>query len=465
MEEQLASPARLTQYIAGFSASLGALGMGTVIGYSSPALPYLTGNATDTVHLDPQEAMWFSSILNVGALIGGPVAGVCMNNIGRRGTMIASIIPFLLGWGLIGFGENFIMLLAGRILTGMCCGIVSLVVNVYIGEFASPDIRGALGTGFQLLVVTGVLYSFAFGAFLSWRMLVIACIVVPCLFAGLMLLGKESPVYLLIKGRCEEAKTSLQYFRGKNYPVDDEFKEMRQSVNLAMQNKIQLSDLLKPYYLKPMGISLMLMFYQQFSGINAIMFNLVTIFETTGSSMSTTLSSCLVALVQVVGTFSASLLMDRAGRKILLITSATLMAASLFSIGAFFYLLEYNESVAEKITFVPLLSLIVFIAAFSIGYGPVPFLMMGELFSPEVREVAGSIAIAANWTSSFIVTLMFQPMQAVIHNYGVYWVFGSICVTNLIFSILVVPETKGKTLDEISIMFGAPAKSPPIAVV
>ncbi|CAL4174098.1 unnamed protein product, partial [Meganyctiphanes norvegica] len=409
-----------------FTATLGAMAMGTVLGYSSPAGLQLTSNSTSQIHLDANENTWFASTMNLGALVGGPLTGILMNNIGRKGTMIVSIIPFLLGWGLICFAQNFEMLIGGRVATGLCCGMMSFVVPTYIGEFASPEIRGTLGSGFQLMVTIGLLYSLVVGSYTTWQYLAVATAIIPCVFVLLMFFSKESPSYLLSKNKEQEASKALQYFRGADYNIQTELDTMRETVREAQRSKAGFSDLGKPHIMRPLFISLALMFFQQFSGINAVLFNLGIIFESSGSSMSSEVSSIIIGVVQVVSTFVACLLMDKAGRKILLIASSSVMTISAAALGYYFYEKEFNEKYAtEHLSWLPLLALILFISSFSLGYGPIPWLMMGELFSADVKELAGSIATAFNWTLSFIVTSIFVSLQHSISGVDTYYAFLS----------------------------------------
>lgn len=456
------SPSKKVQYFTAFSATMGALAMGTVLGYSSPAGPLLMSNATaGTVHLTKAQNSFFSSSMNLGALAGGPIGGVCLNKLGRRGTMLTSVVPFVGGWLFIAFAQNFAMLMTGRIITGFCAGITSLVVPTYIGEFASPDIRGTLGSGFQLMVTIGVVYSYAIGAVVkTWQMLAGLCIIPVLIYFVMVFFAKESPNFLLSKGKLDKATESLQYFRGKDYNIQTELNMLQQSVEDAKRNKASFRDLLKPYILKPLLISLTLMFFQQYSGVNPVLFNLTTIFEDSGSTISDSISSITIGVVQVLATLLATVLMDKAGRKLLLIVSASMMALSLTALGEFFYeKMEDEVWAVETLGWLPLASLIIFIAAFSIGYGPIPWLMMGELFSPNVKEAAAGLATMVNWTLSFSITLIFVPLQDAISDFGVYWLFAGVCVLNLIFSVTVVPETKGKTLEEISAYFGGPVVS------
>ncbi|XP_045595886.1 facilitated trehalose transporter Tret1 [Procambarus clarkii] len=452
-------PSHLVQYIAALSVAMGALSFGAGLGYASPASPMLKDNSTNaSLVINEEQVNWFSSTVNIGALVGGPVGGLCINLLGRRGAMLASVPPFLASWALIAFAQNFAMLVSGRILVGVCAGVTCIAVPTYIGEIASPDIRGTLSTFFQLMVVVGIEFAYIFGAIVnSWRGLAGVCAIPVVVYFVLILFVKESPSYLLSKGKEKQAREVLQHFRGKHYNVDEELQGMREAQEESERNKISMKDLTEPYILKPLLICLALMVFQQLAGINAVLFNLATIFEDAGSSLSDDASVIIVGMMQVLATLAAGALMDRAGRKLLLIISASAMVISLVTLDVFFYEKAQDEAKAvSSLGWLPLTSLIVYIIAFSVGYGPIPWVMMGELFSLNVREAASGLATMTNWTTSFIITLLFAPLQTAIGPYGVYWVFAGFCAINLIFCLLVVPETKGKTLQEITAYFGAP---------
>lgn len=171
--------------------------------------------------------------------------------------------------------------------------------------------------------------------------------------------------------------------------------------------------------------------------------------------MSDDLSVILVGLVQILATAASTILIDKAGRKLLLILSSSGMAISLVALGVFFY--EKEQGNADSLGWLPLVSLILFITAFSFGYGPIPWVMMNELFPASAAGVAVSFTIIMNWGSSFGCTFLFAPLKDAIHDYGIYWFFAGICVLNLAFCIIIVPETKGKTIKEITAYFGGPS--------
>ncbi|RXG57136.1 Facilitated trehalose transporter Tret1, partial [Armadillidium vulgare] len=160
--------------------------------------------------------------------------------------------------------------------------------------------------------------------------------------------------------------------------------------------------------------------------------------------------SIIVTLIQLGSLIVGASFIDRSGRKFLLTLSALFMFFALFFLGGYFYYQETRIEFANKIYWLPVISALIYITAFSNGCGPIPWLMMGELFSPEVKEVVGSISSFSNWTFGFIVTFVFGPLQNEVHIYGVFWIFAGICVLNLIFVLSCVYETKGKTLQEIN---------------
>ena len=200
--------------------------------------------------------------------------------------------------------------------------------------------------------------------------------------------------------------------------------------------------------MKPLMISMGLMFFQQLSGVNAIIFYTVKIFEKSQGSIDSNLSSIIVGLANFFATLGSNSVIDRVGRKVLLNISGLLMALSLIILGAFFFM-QHSESDVSNLGWLPLATFITYITAFSIGYGPIPWLMMGEIFPSKVRGHAASVATAFNWTCSFIVTKTFSDLMDTVGAYGTFWFFGIVCLLSVIFVTLFVPETKGHSLEDI----------------
>ena len=249
-------------------------------------------------------------------------------------------------------------------------------------------------------------------------------------------------------GRYNQARESLQWYRGAKTDIDDELMDIEKNYKSSSSESNSIKELLRLAYVRPLLISLGLMFFQQMSGINAVIFYTVSIFEKSGGSVDSNLSSIIIGLANFFATLGSNLVIDRVGRKVLLNVSASFMALSLAILGTFFLLqhLDYNVGQAG---FLPLVSFIVYIVAFSIGYGPIPWLMMGEIFPSKVRGHAASLATAFNWSCSFAVTKFFNDLINTVGTHGAFWFFGSICFLSLFFVTFFVPETKGHTLEDI----------------
>ncbi|RXG59940.1 Sugar transporter ERD6-like 6 [Armadillidium vulgare] len=221
-----------------FKATTGVAAMGSIMGYSSPAGAILTRNSTDSsLYLTTIQNSWFSSMSNFGAMIGCPIAGFSIYFLGRRGTIIYSTIPLLIGWIIIMFAQNFEMLVIGRFITGIYCSLISTAVPTYTAEYSSPHIRGKLGILFQVMVTTGIVIAYILGdCFNSFRWIAAICAILPCLCSLLMIPNKETPLYLLSKGKETEARKALLYFRGECFQdIEIELEEMKLSLEYKKQ--------------------------------------------------------------------------------------------------------------------------------------------------------------------------------------------------------------------------------------
>jgi len=447
---------KATQIYAAVAATIGAFGMGTVLAWTSPALNSMR-KEDEFRDMTKSEESWVGSLMPLGALVAAIPCGILMNAVGRKlGALLLSPI-FVLGWLLMAFAKNIAMVYAGRFLVGFCSGGFSLIAPVYIGEIAEDSIRGALGSGFQMMVVLGILFVNVIGKWANHLWLSIICGFFPLVFAVFMIFAKESPKYLLMKGKNTEAIESLRWFRNKqsSQDVDAEFKLIEASVNEVLSTKTKVSDLKLPWNLRPTIILMALMLFQQFSGINAVIFYTQKIFESAKSEMDPLDASILVAGVQVIATLAAVFVVDRLGRKILLLASDLIMCISLVCLGLYFKLDEDGKG--GSIGWLPLVSLMIFIAAFSIGFGPLPWMMMGELLPGHIKGPVASMATLFNWLLAFIVTKFYEDLLEATSAFWCYWIFAIVCAVGTGFIFLFVPETKGKSVEEIQRGFGAPS--------
>lgn len=483
--EQNNNAAKLPQFLAAMGACMGAFCLGNGFGWTSPTYPSIICDKEEDTgcdyYFDGDQSGWISGFFALGAFFSSFVTGVSLSTVGRRWSLIGMGVPFVLGWVLLllpvplGLSADAAiwMFYLGRFITGFAGGSYALSAPVYIGETSEASLRGALGSCMQLVLCFGVLFCYAVGAAVDWVVLTGICVIFPFLTMVGMFFMPPSPVFLLSQDREEEARKALQWLRGSTYNIEREIKEIKDG--LADQKETGTVSLKAMFteavYRKPTIIMLMLMVIQQLGGINAIIMYLTSIFIAAGTDLDEGLQASLVSMVQVIATLIAVLIVDKLGRRILLISSALIQSLSIICLGIYFWEKEHScsctdicadlgadtECVTDEtlnaIGFLPLASLMIFIAGFSIGFGPVPWMMNGELFSAEAKSVGASLATATNWICAFIISKFYPNLEELLRTSGAYWLFGAVCAAGAVYVMLFVPETKGKNPQEIKRYF------------
>jgi len=435
---------------------MGNLVMGTAISWTSPAGPMLARTPQEGgFGLTDSELSWVGSLMPIGALVGGQLGGFLMSRLGRKGTMMVAAVLFALSYLTLVVAPNVWVVYIGRFATGLCTGLCSIVCPVYVAETATPQLRGFLGSCVQLMVTLGVMLVIVVGVADNWRWLSISCLLMIAVWAACLLFVPETPAYFISQGQDVAAREALEWLRGTNR-VDQEFYLIKRSLDESSQLSAGPKDLVSSPNLAPFLVSMWLMLGQQFSGMNAVMFYCVQIFQAAGSSLNPNVANIIVGGVQIFATVLAAVFMDLAGRRVLLLLSSFFMVISISVLGLYFYISTTNAALAVSIGWVPLASLSLFVFAFSIGFGPIPWLMMSELFAPEVKSLASSISTTFNWTLAFLVTKFFSTLVLSISEAGAFWVFGGFTVLTFFFCLFFVPETKGKSLDDIQQLFRSP---------
>ncbi|KAG6552161.1 hypothetical protein Mapa_006263 [Marchantia paleacea] len=440
-------------YVSTCIAVMGPTSLGFVLGYTSPVQQAII----ESLSLSVSEFSFFGSLVTVGAMLGAVLSGKLGDALGRKGALLVACIPSIVGSSLITFAESKLPLYSGRFLTGLGGGIVSFVVPVYIAEIAPRHLRGTLGAMQQLAVTIGIMLAYLGGLFLNWRYLAAAG-TLPCIICliGLTFIP-ESPRWLAKNEKSEELEASLKKLRGMEYDVSNEMREMQQTVEAAKSEpQAQFTDLFKRRLARPLFAGIGLQFLQQFSGVNGVMLYSSAIFSSAGIS-SANVASLALGSLQVVMTVASAGLMDKAGRRLLLMVSASGMALSCFLVGFSFYLRNVQEQFLSSgmnifIDILALASLLVYIASFSLGLGPIPWILMAEIFPAQVKGVAGSLATLINWSSAWVITLTFNIIFQW-SSAGAFWIFAVECVFAVIFVALFVPETRGRTLEQIEASF------------
>uniref|UniRef100_A0A2M3ZFG5 Facilitated trehalose transporter Tret1 n=1 Tax=Anopheles braziliensis TaxID=58242 RepID=A0A2M3ZFG5_9DIPT len=445
------SPSR--QFLAGILVNLASIMVGTALGWTSPMTPKFASKdetPLDTIPTD-SESSWIASLVAMGALIAPFIAAPLAERIGRKFTLLGSAAFFIVSFILLLTTSTVIQVLVARFLQGLGVGFVMTVQTMYIGEIASSEYRGALGSLMQLCIVTGILYVYSIGPFVSYHALQWACLMIPIVFAVTFFFMPETPAYYISKGEKERALESLCFLRGKTADgVQEELNEITTTVEESLKNKGTLMDLFRsPGNVRALIICAGLISFQQLSGINIILFYSQTIFASTGASLAPAISTILVGAVQVVASGCTPLIVDRLGRKPILLTSAGGMCVSSITMGLYFYLKHIDSPAVPNVGWLPILSLIVFVSVYCIGFGPLPWAVLGEMFPANVKSIASSIVASTCWVLGFIILQFFSDLDKAVGSHWSFWIFGIFCAVAFVFTFTTLMETKGLSLQEI----------------
>ena len=430
-------------YVVAVLSALGGMLFGYDTGVISGAILFIR---QDFALSDFTVGLVVSAVL-IGAVIGAAIGGDVSDHFGRRKVIIAAAIIFALGAAGTATVPDVSLLILGRIAVGLAIGIASEVTPLYISEMSPPQMRGSLVSLNQLAITIGIVVSylvdFALSAFQGWRyMLGLAAI--PAIILGVgMLPLPDTPRWLINHNESDNARKVLKRIRGKDY-VEGEVNEIQEGLKKQQGGRAELfNPMVKPALI--IGVSVAI--FQQLTGINTVIYYAPTIFQFAGitSASSAILATVAVGVVNVIFTVVAIALLDRVGRRPLLLIGLAGMTFSLTLLGAVFFLPSLLSSLGD----LAVVGLMLYVASFAIGLGPVFWLLISEIYPLRVRGLAMSIASEANWGSNLIIALTFLTLVQVLGRSGTFWLYALVGVGAWIFAFLLVPETKGKTLEEI----------------
>ena len=380
-----------------------------------------------------------------GALAGGRLADV----FGRRKLLIATATIFAAGAILCAAAESPEMLVFGRIIVGLGIGLSSSAVPVYISEVAPADARGWQVSLFQLAITVGILLAYivdyGFAQIQGWRWMFGLAVVPAAIFGLGMLFLPESPRWLLRRGHRESARATLARVRGTP-DVAKELQEIEQSLAHS-EEKDRLSDLFAPSVRPALVVGIGLAIFQQITGINTVIYYAPVIIQSAGisSASGAILATAGIGVVNVLMTIVSMRLIDRAGRKPLLLTGIAGMVVTLGLLGLVFRMSNHNGALA----WLAVLSMMAYVASFAISLGPIFWLLISEIYPLKIRNSAEGVAATFNWGSNLLVTLTFLTLVEQFGPSSTFWLYGVSAIAAWIFSYYFVPETKGRTLEEI----------------
>ncbi len=469
MEGQRIDPRQVGRNVV-MTAAIAGLG-GLLFGYDTGVIAGALLFITPDFHLTSFESGLVVGAVPIGAVLGAAFAGRLSDAYGRRILIIASSIVFVIGSLICAAAPDTAVLVVARVLLGVAIGLASATAPVYISEVAPPDIRGRLVTFFQLAVTIGIVVAYVVGLAFDhseeWRwMLGLGAVPAFFLFAG-MLKMPQSPRWLVMAGRDFEARAVLARIRsGDPDTIEQEIVDIKGEVSAKPGT---WRDLRQPVVKAALVVGVGLAILQQVSGINTVIYYAPTIVQFTGveSSAAAILASVAVGIVNVGMTLVAIRLLDRAGRRPLLLIGSAVMAMALASLA-----LVFAAGAGSTLgSVVAIGSLMLYVAAFAISLGPIFWLLNAEIYPLEVRSKAAAVGTMANWLFNFIVSLTFLLLIDALGRGGAFLFYAAICVVTFFFCKALVPETKGKRLEDITAIFeqrvakrgGPGAESPPDA--
>lgn len=463
--------------LAGATAALA----GLLFGYDTGVASGIQGYLQAFFHLSNAQLGFAIASLEMACVPGALFAGTLADRFGRKSILISCAVLFAVSGLLSAVAWSFVVLVLARMLGGLAIGASSMVAPVYIAEIAPEKHRGRLGSLFQLAIVVGIaaVYWVNFlilnvggslnaahsgGAdwnqTMGWRWMLGSELLPALVFFAMILSIPESPRWLVINNREPEGRTILTRFLGA-VGAEREIQAVRAA---AAQEEGRFAELFTPRYRLPLVMALVLALFSQFSGIASVIYYTPRIFEAAGMKATSAFgSTALVGMVNLVFTFIAVGLVDKAGRKVLLAIGTGIQVIALALVGVMFIVANHKQTVGasggmgsdagmmfshSQVIFL-LVSLLTYIAAFAMAMGPIPWIIISEIFPARIRGRAASVGVLTLWMANAATTQTFPILKAHAGLITTFFLYSGCSLISFLFVILILPETKGKTLEQI----------------
>ena len=429
--------------------------------------------------LDDSTFPIFSSCLFFFAAIGSVSVSFFINKLGWKALIISLSLPNGLGWLFLTFGYHWTIMVFGRVLSGMAIGASSVLVSVYLSDMAPKQSRGLYGSMFQYAFISGVLCSHLLGAFISFRLLALIPMVALLMQSLVLFWQPYSPKWLASRGLEKDALNTLKYLRGPNYDYQSEYEEMTRVIKDA--SDWTFLQRIRSLFMEMQNLRILIVISIVFVGVQLTGAAIITSYSSTLLKSSRLLSPNVATFIptstQYISIILFTFIVDRIGRKPLLLLSGAGIAMchivlSVYSFGSTHIWSQCSElhtvaritnstgihtlgsvEFCDYITLVPMLTLILFRFAYGLGWGPIPFIMLGESFPARIRSVAASVSFAVFMISLALMVLQFPYLEKLLGARYVFAIFVFLNITMCVFVVLFVPETKGLSMEEVEKLF------------
>ncbi|KAF5271845.1 hypothetical protein FQA39_LY07985 [Lamprigera yunnana] len=427
--------------------TISAVSDGMQYGWTAPVIPILE-SPESPFSIDETDVVWLENIYMLGGLAGLPITIFSVDKFGRKNSILIAAVQNVIAWILIAFGTSVEYYYAARFLTGIAGDVAFVSAPMYIGEIADQKIRGFLGSCIYLMMLVGILVVYSVAPFVS----IPISSAVGCSFLIVQLLSfpfmPESPYYLLLKNKQDRARKSLQWLRS-TIDVEKELEEISAAVERQNTERGRPIDLLiVNSNRKALLIMTVLNFAQHFSSISVMLMNIHSILDDAASMLTSSTAAIIFSALMLLSASTASTVIDKAGRKLLLSSSSVLTGIALLILASYFAVKNSGNDMTSY-TWVPIFSVMLYAITFKYGLGMVPIVMTAELFPTSVKAMGMTIADAMYVIFAIASIYLFQHLKPIYGIHVPFFIFAGSCFLTAIFTVIIIPETKGKTLEEI----------------
>uniref|UniRef100_A0A182JLH4 Major facilitator superfamily (MFS) profile domain-containing protein n=1 Tax=Anopheles atroparvus TaxID=41427 RepID=A0A182JLH4_ANOAO len=441
--------------------NLATLIYGLSIGWLSPNLVLMASDDTPltTGKITSEQQGTIGSIGTIGCMLAPLVCGWVAEIAGRKSALMMIGVTQLISWAVMPFATNLNVIYASRIFGGFAGGGTLSIVPLFVSEISEDRIRGTLGTMLAILCNSGILLGFIISHYINcWAVTYLALLMCVVYSLGCCFLP-ESPQYLFVKKKKEKAIKALRFYRGEEAESETSqftaevarFKDIHTAGNPKKKesNQIHIKDFLTRSRWKPILICVVVILFQAGSGSIPLMTYTATIFQESHSNLSPAMSSIVVAALQLIGSYVSTVTVEKAGRRVLLLISTLGCAVCTTTMGTYTFLQEMQVDVG-CFRWVPVASMSALVFINAIGIGIVPFIIMTEILDPKIRGPIVTFCLLEFSGVAFLVVRYFPVAVEQLGMYACMWFFSCCCVASATFVLTCMPETKGKSFEQIS---------------
>jgi len=456
---------KLIIYFIGFTAALAGLLFGLDIGVISGALPFIK----NTFKLSIEAEGTVVSALLWGAVIGTLLSGVLSSKFGRRKTILISAVIFVIGSILCATSRSEILLIGARLFLGLAVGVASFTAPLYLSEISPQKVRGSLISMYQLMITIGIVLAFLSNTWLAsyatfggvtgghWRtMLGVIAVPATVMFLGVLLLP-ESPRWLFLNGFKERAVAVFKRMHLNDAEIAAEVKEIEENLKIK-QNGFEMFKT-NSNFRRAIGLGIGLQIIQQLTGINVVMYFAPTIFRIAGFATTDQQmwGTVIIGITNVLATFIAIAFVDRLGRKPIMYAGFITMGAAMVTVGTLFNMRIEKH---PEFGYFAIFALMIFIIGFAMSAGPIIWIICSEIYPLSGRDLGVTFSTATNWIANAIVGQTFLLLLAGFGNGNTFLLYGGLNIVFIIFFLMLVPETKGVSLEKIeaNLLSGLPLR-------